>query len=142
MELKLTRKIRTYVSTIGILSIDGVQECYTLEDLDRGLKQSQPLAEIKANKVFGKTCIPAGRYEVILNYSNKYKRFMPLLLNVMGFEGIRIHSGNKAEDTEGCILLGSGRGADWISSSREAVAAFMTKLEAAIKTQKVYITIE
>ena len=134
--------MKTDISAIGVLTINGLKECFTLEDTDRGLTQKMPLDAIKAVKVHGETAIPTGRYEVILNFSNKYKRFMPLLLNVPGFEGIRIHSGNKAQDSEGCILLGSSQGENWIGQSRDAVAAFMEKLEAAIKKEKVFITIE
>ena len=67
---------------------------------------------------------------------------MPLLLNVPGYEGVRIHSGNKPEDTEGCLLLGKTRGVDVIGDSRKAIADFYPKLEAALKVGKVTITIE
>ena len=130
MKLNLKRLHKTDKSTIGELSIDGKFECYTLEDVER------------AEKVFGKTAIPKGTYEVIMTMSNRFKRMMPLLLNVPGYEGVRIHSGNKAEDTEGCLLLGKTRGVDVIGESRDAVAAFYPKLEAALKVGKVTITIE
>lgn len=141
MELKVERKVKTEISTIGRLSVDGVTQCYTLEDVDRGLKQAQPLSEITEHKVFGKTAIPTGRYEVILNYSDRFKKAMPLLLNVPGYAGVRIHAGNKSEDTEGCILLGSSQGADWISESRAAVDAFMQKMTAVHESEKIFITI-
>jgi len=130
MKLNLKRLHKTDKSTIGELSIDGKFECYTLEDVER------------AEKVFGKTAIPKGTYEVIMTMSNRFKRMMPLLLNVPGYEGVRIHSGNKAEDTEGCLLLGKTRGVDVIGESRDAIAAFYPKLEAALKVGKVTITIE
>ena len=130
MKLLLKRLHKTDKSTIGELSIDGKFECYTLEDVER------------KEKVFGKTAIPKGTYEVIMNMSNRFKKRMPLLLNVPGYEGVRIHTGNKPEDTEGCLLLGKTRGVDVIGDSRKAIADFYPKLEAALKVGKVTITIE
>lgn len=141
MELTLERKIRTDISTIGRMSIDNLFECFILEDMDRGLKQSMPISEIAKLKVFGKTAIPSGRYEVILSYSNRFKKIMPLLINVPGYEGIRIHSGNKAEDTEGCLLTGSSQGKDWVNQSRNAFDALFNKLKAVSDKEKIFITI-
>lgn len=95
MILYLLRNLYTDHSTRGILLINNKIFCYTLEDTVR------PKG---ADKVPGQTAIPAGRYEVILNFSNRFQKIMPLLLNVPGFVGIRIHGGNTAADTEGCIL--------------------------------------
>lgn len=130
MKLLLKRLHKTDKSTIGELSIDGKFECYTLEDVER------------KEKVFGKTAIPKGTYEVVMTMSNRFKKRMPLLLNVPGYEGVRIHTGNKPEDTEGCLLLGKTRGVDVIGDSRKAIADFYPKLEAALKVGKVTITIE
>jgi len=130
MKLLLKRIHKTDKSTIGELYIDGKFECYTLEDVER------------KDKVYGKTAIPKGSYEVIMNMSNRFKKLMPLLLNVPNYEGVRIHTGNKAEDTEGCILLGKTRGIDFIGNSKKAVADFYTKLEKELKTKKVTLTIE
>lgn len=141
MQLKLQRVIRTDHSTIGELFINGIRECFTLEDKDRGLKQFDPIGEIAIRKVYGKTAIPSGTYEVILSFSNKYQKYMPLLLNVPGFNGIRMHSGNKPEDSLGCILMGQTKGSDFIGQSRIAVASFMSKLQKALKKGKVFITI-
>jgi hypothetical protein len=130
MKLTIKRLHKTENSTIGEMSIDGKFECYTLEDVERDVK------------VFGKTAIPKGIYEVTMTMSNRFKKMMPLLLNVPGYAGVRIHSGNKAEDTEGCILLGQTRSIDLISGSRLAIDKFYPKLEAALKLGKVYLTIE
>lgn len=130
MKLLLKRLHKTDKSTIGELYVDGKFECYTLEDVER------------KDKVFGKTAIPKGTYEVIMTMSNRFKKMMPLLLNVPGYEGVRIHSGNKPEDTEGCLLLGKTRGVDSIGESRNAIAAFYPKIESALKVSKVTITIE
>lgn len=130
MKLVLKRLHKTDKSTIGELYIDGKFECYTLEDVER------------KDKVYGKTAIPKGTYEVTMTMSNRFKKLMPLLLNVPNYEGVRIHTGNKAEDTEGCILLGKTRGVDFIGNSKLAVSNFYTKLEKELKTKKVTLTIE
>ena len=130
MKLLLKRLHKSENSTIGELSINGKFEAYTLEDLER------------KEKVFGKTAIPTGTYEVVMTMSNRFKKMMPLLLNVEGFAGVRIHSGNNASQTEGCILLGTTRSVDFIGGSRDAIAKFYPKLEAELKVGKVTITIE
>ncbi len=130
MKLLLKRLHKTDKSTIGELYVDGKFECYTLEDV------------IRKEKIFGKTAIPKGTYEVVMTMSNRFKKMMPLLLNVPGYDGVRIHSGNKPEDTEGCLLLGKTRGVDSIGESRNAIAAFYPKIESALKVGKVTITIE
>ncbi|UKK52651.1 DUF5675 family protein [Prevotella sp. E2-28] len=97
---------------------DGKKYCNLLEDEDRGLKQDMPLDKIKAVKIKGQTAIPAGRYRIIFTYSPKYKKQMPLVSGVPGFDGIRIHSGNSNKDTEGCLLFGVNDKVGWISNSR------------------------
>ena len=114
---------------------------FTLEDKDRGLSSAMPLSEIVSKKVYGKTAIPSGRYELALTYSDRFKRILPLLLDVPGFAGIRIHPGNWAANTEGCLLLGIGFAEDAITESKKACDAFMKQFEADLKTEKVYITI-
>lgn len=142
MELSLIAVSKTAKSTISRLLIDLQFECFILEDVDRFLKQSMPLEEIAAKKVHGKTAIPEGRYEVIITMSNRFKRRLPLLVNVPGFEGIRIHPGNTAADTEGCLLPGTGRGLDTVTSSRTAFDGLFRKIDEALKTEKVFITIK
>jgi len=141
MELLLARTTRTEESTIGLLSINGAFQCYTLEDVDRHITQGTHIDTIKERKVYGKTAIPSGRYEVAMTFSNRFKQYMPLLLNVPGFEGVRIHPGNKAADTEGCILLGETKAENFIGASKAAYSKFLTKLKAVEKTEKVFITI-
>ena len=94
-------------STLSKLYVDDVFECYVLEDTDRGLTNAMPLAKIEKVKVKGRTAIPAGRYEVLITMSNRFKKLMPLLLRVPGFGGIRIHAGVNHLHTEGCLLPGS-----------------------------------
>src|SRR3972149_2962891 len=101
MELKLIRKIFTENSTIGDIFIDGKFHSNCIEDKDRGLMQSMAVEEVKKIKVFGQTCIPYGKYQVMDTYSPKYKKNVPQIVNVKGFDGIRIHSANQATQLEG-----------------------------------------
>lgn len=101
MKLKVERQFLKPDYTIGTLEVDGKYFCDTLEDRVRNLSREK--------KVLGETAIPAGRYEVIVNISPRFKRKLPRLLNVPGFEGILIHRGNTPEDTAGCILVGENK---------------------------------
>jgi len=143
MELLLTRDTRTLNSTTGKLSVDGVFYCFTLEHTDRGLKSNMDLAEIQARKLYGKTCIPEGRYEVTHSFSGIFNTDMPLLMNVPDYDETRIHPGNTAADTLGCILVGQSRSADMIQNSRLAFAPLWEKMQAAWNNnQQVFITIQ
>jgi hypothetical protein len=127
MKLDLYRKTFTDRSTIGDLHINGLFYCYTLEDTCR----EQPGVPVKTWKVYAKTAIPTGVYPVTLTMSPRFKKVLPLVDNVEGFVGIRIHAGNKAEDTEGCILVGSSKDRDFVGSSRITMEKLMDRLEAA-----------
>lgn len=118
MKIELHRKYRKNGYTIGLLYINGQFVCNTLEDTDRGLTSAMSVNDIAAVKVKGKTAIPTGSYPVIMSYSPRFKKQMPLVCGVKGFEGIRIHSGNSAEDTEGCILCGKNTEVGRITSSK------------------------
>lgn len=144
MELRLFRQHFDDVCTIGELQIEGDDtQLYTLEDKDRKLLQDDKLSVIKEIKEFGKTAIPYGRYEVVMSYSNRFKQMMPLLLNVPGFDGIRIHAGNTAEDTEGCILVGYQKDTanKRILQSRPAISLLYMIISEAVRREKVFITI-
>ncbi|MFR3329694.1 MAG: DUF5675 family protein [Odoribacter splanchnicus] len=101
MRLILKRLYLKTDYTIGKLYMDGKYFCDTLEDQVRDLT--------KEKKIPGKTAIPAGTYEIVVNVSPRFKRKLPRLLDVPGFDGILIHRGNTAEDTAGCILVGENR---------------------------------
>jgi hypothetical protein len=116
--------------TIGKLAVDGEFECWTLEDTVRA----------EGVKVAGATAIPYGTYKVALTFSNRFQRVMPLLVDVPGFAGVRIHSGNFSTDTEGCILVGLDRGLASIGRSKTAFNALLKKLTDA--APKGAITIE
>lgn len=121
MKLILQRKWASEVSTIGELSTDGKFECYTLEDVVRA----------PGVKVPGKTAIPAGTYRVVIDMSTRFKKLMPHVLDVKNFEGVRLHAGNVAADTEGCPLLGRTKKQDFVGESKLAFDAFFPKLQAA-----------
>ena len=106
MELKLVRRFKGPLYTIGSLYINNVYKCDTIEDSNRGLYDTMTETEIKSKKIYGQTAIPYGEYEVRVTYSPKFKRDLPLLMDVKGFEGIRIHRGNTPEDSSGCIIPG------------------------------------
>lgn len=141
MELYLQRDTFTDKSTIGKLYIDGRFECYVLEDKDRGLNDSMTLSEINDLKVYGETAIPYGRYEIKITPSNRFKRDLPILLNVKGYEGIRIHTGNTAIDTHGCLLPAQIKGKDSVSQSTPAFNKLYELIKSELRSKKVFITI-
>lgn len=116
MILELERQHGTNAFTRGTLKIDGVVYCDTLEDMER------------PEKIAGKTAIPTGKYRVIINQSVRFKRKMPLLVNVPKFEGVRIHAGNTAEHTEGCILVGKWFSQGYITNSKDTFNDLFKKL--------------
>ena len=130
MELKLVRKYFGETYIIGDLYIDGVFFANTLEDKNRDIDKNGVFNNGE-KKVYGKTCIPFGTYKVILSMSNKFKKILPLLLNVPQFDGIRIHSGNTDEDSSGCILVGINDIKGRISKSTITLNSLMTKLSKA-----------
>lgn len=134
MELKLNRIFLGSSATIGELYVDGEHIADTLEDRVRP----------EGEKVYGKTAISEGTYEVKLTYSPRFKKILPEILNVPNFSGIRIHSLNKAEESEGCIGVGEWNGKDtnWISNSRKTFDELVSLLQKAEdKKESITITI-
>lgn len=127
MKLLLKRLHRTEHSTIGELYVDGKFECYTLEDKERDVK------------IKSETAIPKGTYIVGITLSNRFKKLLPILINVPNFEGVRIHSGNTNHDTEGCILVGTTRSKDFIGNSRVAFQRLFKKMQS---VKDITLTIE
>ena len=135
MELTLNRIFLGSSATIGELLINDKHLCDTLEDRVRP----------EGEKVYGKTAIPEGTYEVKLTHSPRFKKILPEILNVPNFSGIRIHTGNSSKDTEGCIIVGTwdGEKEDWVGSSRIAFDELMTLLEEATNNkEKITITVK
>jgi len=116
MKLKLSRVTYTKKYTIGKLYIDGVYFCDTIEDIPRKVK------------VMHETCIPSGIYDIIINMSTRFKRLMPLLLNVPGFSGIRIHNGKNQDSTSGCIVVGENAIVGELVNSKEVFEELFTIL--------------
>ena len=119
MRLVLTRDLFQPAATLGTLRLYGAldlagkpipdgAELYTCEDVDRGL-DSAAIPATLARKVKGQTAIPVGTCRVAVTMSERFKRRLPILLDVPGFAGIRIHPGNTSADTEGCLLVGGRR---------------------------------
>ncbi len=143
MEITLIRKEWTKHSTIGALRINNKFFCYTLEDVDRQLIDGNIIKWTPNLKVKGATAIPYGRYEVIINFSNRFQQPMPLLLNVPDYLGIRIHTGNTDKNTEGCILVGfTYNTTDFIGNSRSAYKLLFPQIREALKIGKVVIGID
>ncbi|QWM89462.1 L,D-carboxypeptidase/transpeptidase [uncultured phage cr151_1] len=138
MKLLLRRIFKGPRYTIGKLFINGVYECDTLEDQDRGLTSQMSLEEIKAKKVYGVTAIPTGTYSINMTtvspkfkdraWAKPYKGILPRLENVKGYEGVLIHVGNKAEDTLGCILVGENKVKGQVINSTATFYELMTVL--------------
>lgn len=143
MEIKVNRIARKGGYTIGRLFINNEYFCDTLEDTDRWLKSTMSVEGILYKKRKGITAIPTGKYDVILTFSPRFKRVLPLLLGVKGYEGVRIHAGNSAEDTEGCLLVGENKVKGQVINSRATLERLMSVLlECEKKKEKVTILIE
>ena len=142
MRLTVDRRWKKATYTIGILYVDGVRFCETLEDKDRGLKQTDSYSSIRSRKVYGETAIPAGTYGIRMDivspkygavswYQNLCGGKMPRLTGVPCFEGILIHPGNTALDSYGCILVGRNTKVGQVTSSKDTFAALYKKMKAA-----------
>jgi len=148
MELVLKREVFTKNSTIGSLSVNGVFECYILEDPDRGLTSEMSLEEIEKIKQYGVTAIPYGRYRIKRTKSDRFSLkaghtvVMPLLLDTKGYRGVRIHIGNYPKDTLGCLLPARKKGIDCVMESTKATQQLEKKIEGAeLNGEEVWITI-
>lgn len=153
MNLKIDRKWRKATYTVGVLYVDGVRFCETLEDKDRGLFQTDKLSVIKSTKVYGETAIPVGAYTVAMNVlSPKYAAVkwykdlcggrMPRLLDVPGFDGILIHPGNNPLQTYGCVLVGRNTKVGELTESKATFQRLYKKMRAAAdRGERITITI-
>ena len=128
MELKVKRLFKKSEYTIGKMYIDGKYFCDTVEDTDRDISCNMPLPIIKGVKVYGQTAIPTGTYNVSLTYSPKFRKVLPLIENVKGFDGVRIHSGNTAADSLGCIIVGENKIKGGVINSRATMEKLMNRL--------------
>lgn len=101
MRLHLIRQRYDLDFTLGKLFVDDKFYCYTCEDAST------------THKIYGESCIKPGEYKVIVTYSNRFKKDLPLLLDVPDYKGVRVHGGNSSKDTLGCILC--GKEIDWVA---------------------------
>lgn len=155
MNIIVKRVAKKASYTIGKMYINGIYFCDTCEDADRGLTQYMSLAEIKRKKIYSRTAIPTGTYNVTMNvisprFSKRdfYKKNcdggrVPRLLNVPGFDGVLIHVGNSAADSNGCLLVGKNSQVGKVLNSTNTFLALYKKLkEANLKGEKITITIQ
>lgn len=154
MELLVKRVAKKDDYTIGRLYINGKYECDTLEDCDRCLTQDMPLEEIKAKKVYGKTAIPTGTYDIDMNtvspkfkdrsWAKPYGGKLPRLIGVKGFDGVLCHPGNTSESTSGCLLVGKNSIKGMVTDSTRTFHTLMSKylLPAKVKGEGITMTIE
>jgi len=132
MQILIQRHALKAGYTIGRMEVNGRYFCDTLEDTDRGLRESMTEDEIAALKVKGATAIPTGTYRIDMQTrSQRFGRVLPRLVSVKGYSGVLIHSGNTADDTEGCILVGENRERGKVLNSRATLEHLLVFLRAA-----------
>ncbi len=138
MEISVKRCIFTSVSTISDVMVDGIKICHILEDTVRP----------KGEKVWGKTAIPSGRYQVIIDRSKRFSKaagkdvYLPLLVDVPGYAGVRLHPGNDASASSGCLLPGLTVAKDFVGHSKAAFATLFALIQGALsRHEKVWLTI-
>lgn len=140
MELKLIRKFIGDSFTEGRIYVDGEFECFTVEDTDRKLE----IVGCSA-KVQNQTCVPRGKYELIIRFSNHFQKNLIAVTGVPCFDGVLIHSGNSSKDTEGCIIVGSINNRDdddFVGASRIAYDRLHKKVKSALSMdEKVFLEI-
>lgn len=143
MRILLQRHALKAGYTIGRMEINGRYFCDTLEDTDRGLRESMTEDEIAALKVKGATAIPTGTYRIDMQTrSPRFGRVLPRLVSVKGYAGVLIHSGNTAADTEGCILVGENRERGKVLNSRATLEHLLVFLrEAQAEGEEIELTV-
>lgn len=137
MEILLKREVFNDDSTLGRMSVNGQHLAFVVEDKVR------ELGEDCKGKVMHKTAIPPGRYEVALTYSNRFKKYLPLVMNVPCFVGIRIHGGNTHENSSGCPCIGlHWNGKDRVWGSAPVMTKLLSYMKRAEKKEKIFLTVQ
>lgn len=136
IELSLNREVFNPAFTLGRLMVGGLQFGYTCEDVDRELEV------YPERKIHGQSAIPRGRYRLTTSASQRFGKIMPILLDIPGFSGVRIHGGNTAADTEGCPLLGRVRTHNGVANCAERVAELIcTIIDAEASGNQCWLTV-
>ena len=134
MDLVVHRLENLHKACTGTLDVNGVFECVTLEDVVRDLKEDG------SGKINKETAIPAGKYKVIIDFSNRFQKDMLHVLDVPFFSGIRIHSGNSGDHTEGCLLVGMKSDTDdYIHGGSTELPSLFNKIKKALENEEVWI---
>jgi len=150
MEILIERAYKKADYTIGRFFINGERICETIEDKDRGLTQDMKEEDIRRRKVYGQTAIPTGRYVVGFTYSPKFSQCsyaqgggkIPLIYGVKGFNSIRMHSGNSAKDSEGCVILGENKAVGMVlNSAKTCEKVFARMYESYLRNEPIFLTI-
>lgn len=152
MEIIVRRLYKKEDYTIGKMYVDGIYECDTLEDKVRDYNKDGDLLDGGETKVYGRTAIPYGKYEVTMKVqSPKYSKrasylwcggYLPRLINVPHFDGILIHAGNNSSHTDGCLLVGENKAKGVVINSMETLKRLYPKLkEASDRGEEIWITI-
>ena len=151
VELLIDRRWKKANYTIGRFFVNGQRLCESLEDTDRGLQQRMPVGIINSKKVYGKTAIPTGEYDVVLSVSPKFKNrvwakkyggLVPEILNVKGYTGVRIHPLTSADQTEGCPGIGDNTIVGKLTNSQKRYYELMDILVPAFKAgERIILTI-
>ena len=138
MELKLTRIAKRKEYTIGRLTIDGQPFCDTLEPAWRDIGPGR-----SGHKLAGRPAIPEGRYPVVITWSEKFGKWLPLLVGVPMFKGVRIHAGNTAADTKGCLLVGLNLKMGMVVNSRIWLHRLVEAItEARARDEAIWLSVE
>jgi len=142
LELLLNRIYYAPTYTIGKFYIDGVYFCDTIEDVNRDLNKDGDLTDLGESKIQDKTCIPFGRYKVIVNMSTRFKRLLPRILNVPSFDGILIHNGHDENSSSGCIILGKNTEKGGVTGGTIYMNKLTNLLLEEQESKDIYITIK
>lgn len=142
LHFTLIRKYRKEAYTIGQLFENGAFLCNTIEDRDRGLNNNMSASAILKIKVPGETAIPTGTYRLDVNESPKFKRDLIEIVGVPGYSGVRIHKGNTAQDSAGCVIPGINTEKGKVTDSTKYEEMLTRKVKAAIaKNDDCFLTI-
>lgn len=143
MEIEVRRTEFYPECTHGKLYIDDEYLCDTLEDQDRDFNRDGDITDKGEGKVYGQTAIPRGRYEITIRVSPRLGKLLPALLEVPGFDGVLIHSGNTPEDTNGCILVGTKQNRGLVISSKYHMLRIMERIKPVFdKGEEIHITVK